>query len=123
MAQTEQEHTIGTFAHSETDHYVRDNDQGPTGKIVRSDLYATNGSVSTIEDPVHDPIPPGQVRNTHLGTLNLKVTRFHIVWTQVHMGIAHRIDITAPDDRYFRSFAVRWGKHDEVATHYTTAPI
>jgi hypothetical protein len=123
MAQPDQEHTIGTFAHGETEHYVRDNRRGPSGKIVRSDLHATNGSVSTIEDPVQDPIPHGQVRNTHLGTLDLKVTRFQIVWTQEHMGIAHTIDIAAPHGRYFRSFAVRWGEHDEVTTHYTTAPI
>lgn len=123
MPQAKRESTIGTIAHDETDHYVRDNRHGPTGKIVRSVLNSVDGTITTIEDSVADPIPPGQLRKTHLAPLNLQVIRIHINWTQVHMGLAHPIDIHAPHGRYFRSFALRWGDHDEVTTHYTTASI
>lgn len=123
MSTADQDITIGQIEHGETGHYVRDNRRGPTGKIVRSVLTSYDGSTLLIEDPVDDPIPPGQLRTTHLEPLNVKVVRFHINWTQVGMGLAHPLDVPAPHGRYFRSFALRWGDHDQVSVSYTAAPI
>jgi hypothetical protein len=123
MAKIDQEITIGQIDHGETGHYVRDNRLGPTAKIVRSVLTSDDGVTSLIEDPVGDPILAGQKRITHLEPLNVKVVRFHINWTQVGMGLAHSVDVPAPHGRYFRSFALRWGDHDQVSVQYTTAPV